>query len=265
MRILLLAALVFGMAAWAPAAEILLKNGDSLRGQITKQTKSQVTLSIDGIKRVISKRDILRIRDLDNFEEFFPAILAQGQFPSWRVIAHDLQAEDWVRTFEPIRPTLIKEGIFRNVPYRSFLVNKEYELNIYGNPNSPAAIEMGIYGMHNRNKKAQRRCKQFLASYLTEISQFRAMREIDPKGDKIKAGGLTLVVTPPMAIDAFGAWWISIYNEKEVEKARLSDAQMARLNYNETHVVPMARASELLRSATEIVTSPAQDSESVVH
>jgi len=41
---------------------------------------------------------------------------------------------------------------------------------------------------------------------------------------------MTIEYTPANAPDAYGAWWLSIYNVRHLDAARLSDAQYAKLS-----------------------------------
>ena len=84
----------------------------------------------------------------------------KGKLPSWRVIANDLRTHDTIKSLVEIPATVIDNGEFKNVPYKSFRVNNDVELNIYGDPENPAGIELGIYGP----KSGERNCAKFFVA-----------------------------------------------------------------------------------------------------
>jgi hypothetical protein len=50
-------------------------------------------------------------------------------------------------------------------------------------------------------------------------------------------GDLRFRISPPTSPDAYGGWWISVYNPKRLEKARVSDADYSKvtLPFNEVN------------------------------
>jgi hypothetical protein len=116
-------------------------------------------------------------------------------------------------------------------------VNKDIELNIYGDPNDPAGVELGIYGRHIGDPKLQRTLRAYLAGFLTTREELAALYALDFKGGIKTAGDITIEITPRTAPDAYGAWWISLYNRKALEAARLSDVAYARLTKPADEVV----------------------------
>lgn len=236
-RILLLALAgsVFPLAA--PASDdsfrapdtLLLKDGRTVRGLIVKNTASAVTLQEEFEENVYPKSEIVRIRDEADVAAVFTEMLDRGDLPSWRVIANDLRLNDAIKTVVEIPATAIDNGIFKNVPYKSFRVNDYIELNIYGDPNDPAAVEMGIYGKHSGNREAREILRSYLSGFLTTRAEVAALYGIGLDDGLARAGKLTFRVSPKTAPDSYGAWWIAIYNEKDLEATRLGEAQYAKL------------------------------------
>ena len=46
------------------------------------------------------------------------------------------------------------------------------------------------------------------------------------KKDALKEGGLTYEITLPTEPDSYGGWWVSVYDEIELNKARASDKEL---------------------------------------
>jgi len=208
---------------------IQLTSGKTLRGLIVKQTNSGVTIQLPYGEQTVKNEDIVRIRNVDDDEMWFTRVLAPGSLPPWRIIANDLRSQDDIKTFQQIPASAIDNGIFKNVPYISFRANQFYELNIYGDPDDPAAIEIGVYGPMRSSESEHKVLRQFMGSYLTSKAEIKALYDLNPKGDLKKVGPISLEITPPNAPDAYGAWWISFFNEKKLNAIRLSDAEYNKL------------------------------------
>jgi hypothetical protein len=206
---------------------VILKDGTKLRGLIVKNTASEVILQHEFHEHIIPKSDILRIDDHPDI--LYTDVPRRGDLPSWRVIANDLRTHDNIKSVLEIPATMIDTGVFQRVPYKSFRVNRDIELNIYGDPNDPAGIELGIYGTNSGNTKLRRMLRGYLAGFLSTRKEVAALYSLDLNGGIARAGNLTLEITPKDAPDAYGAWWISLYHEKALDEARLSEAEYARL------------------------------------
>lgn len=216
---------------------VLLKNGRRIPGLIVENTSNAVTIQTSISELTIPKDKILRILDVDNSSVYFAEMHRRGTLPPWRVIANDLRTYDQVRSFEEIPATMVDSGDLKYVPYRSFRINGNVEMNIYGDPDDPVAIELGIYGMMKSNRELQSMLRQFLAGYLTTREEISALYAIPRQGGIVQTRPLEISVTPPTAPDAFGAWWIGAANPEEVKKARLSPAEYARITRPMSEIV----------------------------
>ena len=209
---------------------IELTSGKTLRGLIVKQTSRDVTIQMPYGEDTIKNEDIVRIRNVDDDEMWFVRVLTPGSLPPWRVIANDLRNQDEIKSFKEIPATAIDNGAFKNVPYSSFRANGQLEMNIYGDPDDPAGVELGIYGIARSSEKAHKVIREFLGSYLSSIPEIKGLYALDLKKDNIqKVGNLTMEVSLPNAPDSYGAWWLSFYNEKKLNEIRLTDAEYAKL------------------------------------
>lgn len=206
-----------------------LKDGRTVRGLILRNSVDSVVLQEEFGENIYPKSQIVRIRDEADTGDMFTDVTRKGDLPPWRVIANDLRTHDTIKSLVEIPATAVDVGEFRNVPYLSFRVNDDVELNIYGDPKHPAGIELGIYGLRRGDKKLQKMLIAYLAGFLTSREEIAAIYSLDMRQDLKTAGDLTFETTPPNAPDAFGAWWISLYNKKALDSIRLTDAQYASL------------------------------------
>ena len=68
-----------------------------------------------------------------------------------------------------------------------------------------------------------------MAGFLTTRAEIAALYGLSFQGGIKDAGPLTVEITPRDAPDAYGAWWISLYNRKQLAEVRLDDAEYAKL------------------------------------
>lgn len=208
---------------------IVLKNGHVVHGLIIKNSKDSVLIQERYAENIYPKSEIVRIRDEADIGPLYTDIHRHGELPPWRVIANDLRTHDEIRSLVEIPATLIDNGEFRNVPYKSFRINNNIELNIYGDPENPAGVELGIYGPRLHSTKLRKSLRAYLAGYLTSRDEVAALYSLNLNGGVRDVGDLTLEITPHNAPDAYGAWWISLYSKEALNDARLSDAEYDKL------------------------------------
>ncbi|MDD5199332.1 MAG: hypothetical protein PHC88_05965 [Terrimicrobiaceae bacterium] len=208
---------------------LVLKDGRTVRGLILKNTRDAVLLQEAMGETSYPKTEIVRIRDEADTGMMFTGVNRKGDLPAWRVIANDLRTHDSIKSLVEIPATAIDVGDFKNVPYLSFRANRDVELDIYGDPENPAGFEIGIYGSKSGNSRLRHDIRAFLAGFLASREEVAALYSLGLEKGIKTVGDLTIEVTPSNAPDAYGAWWISLYNRKTLAKVRLSDAAYAKL------------------------------------
>jgi hypothetical protein len=209
---------------------LVMSDGRRIRGMIVHETRDAVTIQTSHGEFTHPRTGITRILDEANEGYYFVDAHRRGTLPPWDVLVNDLRHNDQVRSLEQIPATVIEDGVFRRVPYLSFRINGDLELNIYGDPLDPAGIEIGIYGRRQNDRTLRRTCREFLAGYLTSGKEIQALYALSVKGEQSrKVGDMVIEVTPPDAPDAYGALWLSVFNPRRIEEKRLSEAEYRRL------------------------------------
>ncbi len=204
-----------------------MKNGNSFRGLILKNDADSVLIQMEKSEIEIPKSKIRRIHDNPDPDIAYYKITAAGELPEWRAMVMDMRENDSIHSFRQIPATTIDSGIFKNIPYLSFRVNKLAEFNVYGPPNDPVGVEFGVYGRRKNSEKFQQIIRQFIAGHLNSRKEIATLYSLSLHGGKQQVGSLVLEITPPQHADAYGGWWISIYDPKRAEAARVSDAEYA--------------------------------------
>lgn len=203
---------------------IFMNDGTAKKGLIIRNDRTEVVLQQRMGEVIIPKSYIRRIDDEVN-DVYFADMVKPGKLPPWRMIVADLRSDDSIRSFRQIPATTITNGYLRNIPYLSFRINRRVEMNVYGNPEDPVAIEFGIYERKaSEITKFKKITRTFLAGLLDNRREIAALYSLKDKGGEKTVGDLTFQVTPPEAPDAFGGWWISIYEHKRLNAFRVPDA-----------------------------------------
>jgi hypothetical protein len=175
--------------------------------------------------------------------------------------------EDCVRVFsdrlfgdaKQIPATVIDKGVMRNVPYLSYRVNN-YEMNVYGDPAAPACVEIGIYKELLRNASAKRKCLDLMREILSADDDKAVLTRLNISKDLQELAGMNFEITPETAEDAYGGWWVSIYDEKKLEQMRASDEDMKVLTVTaKTADSPKAAPASSSWTASEISSARGQD------
>lgn len=208
---------------------VLLKDGSSYKGVIVRNTSKEVWLQNRYEILEFPKTEIVRIRDQADIGLEFTKASTPGDLPAWRVMVNDLRNNDAIKSLEQIPATHIDNGYLKNIPYLSFRINELSEMNIYGDPDDPAAVEFGAYGRMASNDKHRRLIRSFLAGFLSCRDELAAIYAIPFSGGEKCTDHFCIKITPASAPDAYGGWWISLYNPKKLAAARLDDAAYAKL------------------------------------
>jgi hypothetical protein len=237
---LLLAAAAASQAALEGHAQpdtVILKDGSTHRGVIVRNTSKEVWLQEKYGIQEFPKSSIVRIRDEADIGLEFTKANTPGDLPAWRVMVNDLRNNDAIKSLEQIPATTIDNGIFKNVPYLSFRINEFIEMNVYGNPDDPGGVEFGIYGRHSSNDKARRVLRSFVAGFLSTRAEVGAIYSLPFSGGNECLGDFCMQITPANAPDAYGAWWISLFNPKKLEATRLDAEDYAKLTRPPAQIV----------------------------
>ncbi len=204
-----------------------MNDGRTLQGLILKNTAKSVLFQTGQEELLVPKDQIRRIHDEIDGDIVYEDIAGKGRLPSWRAMVADLRNHDSIRSIQQIPATTIESGLFKNIPYLSFRVNEQSEFNVYGDPHNPVAIEFGMYGRQRKDPRHRQIVREFLAGHLHTREEIATLYDLQLTGDDRRAGHLAFKVTPPDRADAYGGWWISVYDPKRMDKARVSDAQYA--------------------------------------
>jgi hypothetical protein len=156
-------------------------------------------------------------------------------------VSHSLEvaaSKPYLKGLVQIPATVIDKGILRNVPYQSFRAG-DYEVNVYGDPDQPAGLEIGINRGLLKSMAARRNCIDFVGSVMSDPADQKLLTALKlMRKDMVILDGLTVEVTTPMEEDSYGGWWVSAYREKALDHARASDKELAQIAVQRGAVTP---------------------------
>lgn len=218
--------LVVLLASAASADTIKLQNGSTLEGVILKEDADGVVIRLKYGTVTIGHTEIASIEKTRATPGTKLPRLA-----AWDTCYQVLATRRWATDLHPAPATVIDKGILKNVPYLSSR-SGDYEFNIYGDPERPANLEIGISRESLKLRSAREECVNVLAALLSDREDVAVLRSLDVAKDKEKKESAGLVFEIEKEADSTGteAWWLSVYDPKALDAARLSDAEIAAMN-----------------------------------
>ena len=208
------------------ADTLVFLNGKTCSGTVIQTNCDEVLLLMDFAAFNYSKNSLKEIK----IEPTPIASFSTGRISDFKQTISKLSKELWATNLTPIAATVIENGILRNVPYTSFKCGEDYEINIYGELEHPAGIEVGVYHKLCESVLAKSNCVQFIISLLSQAADRKIVQGLDLKKDLAVFDKLTFEVTPQTAQDAYGGWWVSVYSETELNLARASSDELKQIS-----------------------------------
>lgn len=224
---------VLAMGA-AFADTVVLRNGAILQGVVISQTDTEVRIRTDVVTASYKMSDVSSVR-----------IVAQtataSRVANWQTCLAAFVKGGYDGEVQQIPATVIDKGVLKRVPYMS---NRSgaYEMNIYGDPDKPACVEIGVYGQLVADAGAQKNCRAFIKSIVGKEADKKLVDLLKSDIDLKEVDGWTFEVTPPTAEDAYGGWWISVYSEKSLDASRASEAELAAITVKKAVAATVKKA-----------------------
>lgn len=243
---------LFGVLQFCLSARadiIILQNGDVMTGTILQTNSDDVLVRFDYGTYHYPQSQIKDVRIATNA---VPVQYVPQRIPNWAVIISALATNSWAHDLKQIPATVIDNGVLKDVPYISFRCNSAgYEINIYGDLDRPAGFEIGAINYLVKDDGAKRNCVNFISSLLNDGDGDIVRSLNTSQKDVEKSEGMTFETTFPDEPDAYGGWWVSVYDVPSLAKARASGAEL--LSITQPRIAPVqqqAVAASQLNPAT---------------
>jgi hypothetical protein len=243
----LLAAIVFGLSLMLKADVVVLQSGAVLTGNVLQQDTSGVLLqTVSGTYRYPSAS----LKELRRESAAAPHVSNNGQvIPDWAQIVSLLANSGFAPAIQQVPATVIGYGTFKNVPYISFRCGYgDYEINIFGDLNQPAAIQIGAMNYLHQTVAEKTNCVNFICSVLANATDRKIIRALGWNQKDVKSNGsLTFETLLPGEMGSYGGWWVSVYDTNALASAQASDAELLAITQ------PRMAATASVSPATNVV------------
>ena len=224
---------------------LVFPTGRTLSGAILQTNGDDLLVLTKYAAFNFSKTSFKEIKvELAGVSEFSKA----GRLPDFKEAILFLSKKSWATNLTPIPATVIDKGILRNVPYTSFHCGSDYEVNIYGDLENPAGIEIGVYRKLLDDGLAKDNCMNFISDLLSQPADKEIAHGLDQRKDLKTHDELTFEITPPTDEDAYHGWWVSVYSEKQLNLARASDNEMKLISMTQADAAKVAKESNDISS-----------------
>lgn len=223
MRVALLLPLLLAGVVRAESAVVNLKSGGRLEGTIVRESEAELVLGIQGGSIRVAKKDVASLeRKADAARAPAPP---SERLPGWSRVLEVIVAQEHGRELRQVPATVIDEGVLASVPYVSHRFG-DLELNVYGDPDHPVGYEVGVVRGDQATPARRQAVVKLVQELLANADDRKALVSLKLEKDRQSRNGLTFEVTPADAPDSYGGWWVSVYDEAGLAKARASAAEL---------------------------------------
>ena len=232
-----LAAIGFGLLPVLKADVVVLQGGMVITGQILQQDANGVLLqTTSGTYRY----PLASITDIKKETLSAPHVSNNGQIiPDWAQIVSLLATNSWAGGLKQVPATMIETGVWKNVPYVSFRCGSGgYEMNIFGDLNNPAAVQIGAMNYLHQTSMEKSNCVNFVCSVLASAVDRKLVRALNfDQKDSEQNAGMTIETILPGEWGSYGGWWVSVENGDALASAQASEAELLAITQPRTAAV----------------------------
>lgn len=222
----------------ARADKLIFAKGDPLTGTVLRTNDEEVLFMTDFGTMRFALASLKEIKI--DYAEIVES-LSTNRIPTFTNLLALLSAQPWASGLEQIPATVIDTGMLRYVPYVSFRCADDYEINIYGDLARPAGIEVGVYRKLITDASAKENCLRFITAALGQKDDKQEIAKLNLEKDRHVLNGLIFEITPPTDPDAYQGWWVSVYEEDKINKARASEEEMKRISVSKAELARQAQ------------------------
>jgi hypothetical protein len=204
----------------AIADAFLLQNNSVISGTLIRETAGELVVERFGQPITYSRSTVREF-----FRDSSAVNVTNLQIPRLEHVLTSLVKQPWATEIRQIPATVITTGSLRNLPYISFRCGIDYEVNVYGDPQSPACVEVGMYRSLLTNESAKTNCLSLMTALMSE-SHADKILGLSRNGETKSVSNVVFEVTSPTASDSFGGWWIAVYEADKLDSSRASAIEM---------------------------------------
>jgi len=237
--------LIYSNLSLVRADTLFFPKGDPMTGTVLQTNREEILFLTDSgtMRFALANLKSIKIDQAEASES-----KSTSRIPTFKALLSLLSRQPWANDLEQIPASVIDNGMLRYVPYLSFRCADDYEINVYGDPANPAGIEVGVYRKLVTDSSAKDNCLKLVSNALGQSADKQIIPGLNLEKDQKGSAGLTFEITPPTDPDAYAGWWISVYDESKINKARASEEEMKRISVSKQE---MARQAQVIGSWTK--------------
>jgi hypothetical protein len=245
---------VCGLGLWfqplLKADVVVLQNGSVITGNVLQQDGNGVLIQMEsGTYRF----PLSSVSDVKKEAAAAPHVSNNGKrIPDWAQIVNLLANTGWSQGLKQVPATMIESGVWKNVPYVSFRCRSDgYEVNIFGDLNNPAAVQIGAMSFLSQNADARSNCVNFICSVLASADARKMVRALNwNQKDTQKNAGMTFETILPGEWGSYGGWWVSVYNDSALANAQASETELLAITQPRVAAPPPVAAAQPAATTT---------------
>jgi hypothetical protein len=249
----LLIAIFFGFSLSLRADVLVLQSGAVITGKVLQQDANGVLMQMEyGTYRY----PLALVKDVKKEAATAPHVSNNGKaIPDWAQIVTLLANNSWAPEIKQVPATVINYGKFNNVPYVSFrCASGGYELNVFGDLNNPAAVQIGAMNYLKDSAAAKSNCVNFICSVLANAADRKMVRALNwSQKDVQHNGSMSFETLLPGEWGSYGGWWVTVYDTNALANARASDAELLALT--QPNVAPTQPVAATAQPAPAAITA----------
>jgi len=217
-------------SAWGDV--IHLKNGGTLEGVVLKSNEDGMVVLLKYASVTILSSEV------ESIEKSAPPIGAKShRIADWQACFQALVGRPWGADLHPLPAPIVESGDLKNVPYVIHAA-QNYEFVLYGDPEAPARVEIGVSGARLEHEPTRKECIDLVASFLRETEDGDVLHALASKGDKKERSGLVFEIDQEPDSRGKDTWWVSVTDPRQLDLARVSDREAALLINTEAPQTP---------------------------
>jgi hypothetical protein len=220
-----LALALLGISTRSQADTIQFLSGGQMQGVVLKDYDGSLVVHLKHGLVTLSKADVSSI---SKDEE---TVLVGGRrFLPWMAALHSLLKLPWGSDLRPDPAVIIDSGTFKHIPYVCDRAGSR-EFSIYGDPEEPAGLEIGLSKELVQNGDARKEAIQALKSLLIDKPDQEFLSTLDvSKPSKTDRAGLTFQVELDKNAKGDETWWITVFSPSALDRMRLSEEEAKKLD-----------------------------------
>ena len=256
---------VIGLGLWlqplVKADVVVLQNGGVMTGTVLQQDGQGVLIQTEtGTYHYPPSW----VTDVKKEAAAAPHVSNNGKrIPDWAQIVSLLANNAWAQGLKQVPATMIETGDWKNVPYVSFrCASGGYEMNIFGDLNDPAAVQIGAMSYLSQDAGARSNCVNFICSVLASADARKVVRALNWNPDDMqKNEGMTFKTLQPGEPDSYGGWWVTVCNDTALASAQASETELLAMTQASVAAPPLAAAQPAVAAqpAADTAVAPPTD------